>query len=404
METKLIQRLVGVVVIAAAAVIIIPALFKGTNPNGQQSVTITEQAPPAPTKPTAQAFAQENHASVAATGLTDSNTNDATAQNVSSNNPANPQATPAQSQPTVAQNTQPQPAATLNTQSTPATTAQAAQPVAPTTTAQIPQPDYPPPTQQASAPVAAQTAPVVAAKNQNPSVFNNSAAAPVHSSPLVSTSDMPSSQGQASTNMNRPLPAKEVASANKLSSVEQNAMDNSQPVAEIAPKTKLAKTKTVTAKATTTLTHKNKMAANKSGSEKIIATTKAAPKVAASQTKHATSQANVAALEAQSLAAETATTNTTATTAVSKPIASAVDGKAWVVQLGSFASVANAKTLEQQLQAHGFTAYLQKAKTSHGVLTKVLIGPETQKAKALKILTQLNQQLKLKGVIAAYVP
>lgn len=81
-----------------------------------------------------------------------------------------------------------------------------------------------------------------------------------------------------------------------------------------------------------------------------------------------------------------------------------IKGSAWVVQLGAFSNKSNAKLLQQQLQGHGFNAYTQKVKTSRGQLVKVLVGPETQRQKAVAVQTKLNKSFNLKGVLVAYDP
>jgi len=72
---------------------------------------------------------------------------------------------------------------------------------------------------------------------------------------------------------------------------------------------------------------------------------------------------------------------------------------AWMVQLGSFASRANAERLAQQLKGQGFTASVSQG-TSGRHLYRVRIGPVHDKAAA----TQLQGKLKAAGHSGAVVP
>jgi len=85
-----------------------------------------------------------------------------------------------------------------------------------------------------------------------------------------------------------------------------------------------------------------------------------------------------------------------------KPAESAVDGKAWVIQLGAFSQEASVKRLISQLQAKGFAAYSQKA--SGGSLIRVLVGPDTSKAELEKQLTPLKELTGLEGKVITYRP
>jgi len=76
--------------------------------------------------------------------------------------------------------------------------------------------------------------------------------------------------------------------------------------------------------------------------------------------------------------------------------------KAWVVQVGIFSSADNAKKLVKQLTARGFTAFTRSTTTTSGTtLTRVLVGPEVDRAKANALHTRLSAEFHLKGVIVA---
>ncbi len=94
---------------------------------------------------------------------------------------------------------------------------------------------------------------------------------------------------------------------------------------------------------------------------------------------------------------------------VAAPIAAqqvpkAAIGTAWVVRLGSFANESNAKDLIRQLRTHGFKVYTQNIPASGSTLTRVLIGPEIELAKAEAINARLQKELKLKGEVVPFNP
>jgi cell division septation protein DedD len=313
-ETKYKQRLIGVIVLAASAIIIIPALFKSSdNSATTPSVVITEQTPPAPVKPSAQVTVQQSNQAI-----TTVRTEDNTAP------PAEP----------VAQTNPHSTAQNVFSTSTPTTSA----------------------TQQTPPPA-------VAVDNQ-------------------ATQNVPVAN----------ITTKRISAAEQTSldeTVDQTAKpQNKKVVAKIQDQNDTQSSDDVT----TNVEKSNNVAAVRKVSQ---------PQNSAKE--------KIAALEAQSLASETTTANQKSsavkTAVTEEPTTVTVpDGSAWVVQLGSFSNLNNAKALEQKLQAKGFNAYLQKAKTAHGAMTKVLIGPETQKSKAQEILSKLKQEMDLKGVIVPYVP
>ncbi len=86
-------------------------------------------------------------------------------------------------------------------------------------------------------------------------------------------------------------------------------------------------------------------------------------------------------------------------TAVDKTKNVAPNPESWAVQLGSFSDKLNAENLTKKLQAEGFSAYTHTSKTSHGDLIRVLVGPELRRTDAENLLTKLQKQLNLQGMI-----
>lgn len=78
---------------------------------------------------------------------------------------------------------------------------------------------------------------------------------------------------------------------------------------------------------------------------------------------------------------------------------------AWVVQMGSFKKKSNAHRLTDQLRAAGFKAFTHEVTSSAGITrTRVYIGPEFKEAAALKLSTQVEQAIKLRGFVVPYKP
>lgn len=78
---------------------------------------------------------------------------------------------------------------------------------------------------------------------------------------------------------------------------------------------------------------------------------------------------------------------------------------AWVVQLGSFTNLGHANALEKRLRRQGYSAFSRKSTNSRGVrYTRVLVGPEVKKAKAVRLAVKLQSDLKLKGIVLHYSP
>ena len=75
-------------------------------------------------------------------------------------------------------------------------------------------------------------------------------------------------------------------------------------------------------------------------------------------------------------------------------------GKAWAVQLGSFASRANADKLVRQLKAQGFSVYVVSGGSGPSLRYRVRIGPMPDRGTA----TQAVAKLKSAGQVASLVP
>lgn len=99
--------------------------------------------------------------------------------------------------------------------------------------------------------------------------------------------------------------------------------------------------------------------------------------------------ASVVALEGEAAAAAPAPARA--------PVASG-----FAVQLGALKSEADASALRARARAAGFTAFVEKVNTDAGVLWRVRVGPELQRANAERLKTRLAQKLQIEGVIVSH--
>ncbi len=75
----------------------------------------------------------------------------------------------------------------------------------------------------------------------------------------------------------------------------------------------------------------------------------------------------------------------------------------WVVQVGSFAEPGNAAALRDRLAASGFRAFTERMPRQGGKpLTRVLVGPDSERADAAARLERLRRDLDLEGFLAPY--
>lgn len=74
----------------------------------------------------------------------------------------------------------------------------------------------------------------------------------------------------------------------------------------------------------------------------------------------------------------------------------------WVVQLASLASKNNALALRERLRGLGYTAFVEETATAQGVLYRVRVGPELERANAETLRNRLEQQVQIKGIVTRY--
>lgn len=74
----------------------------------------------------------------------------------------------------------------------------------------------------------------------------------------------------------------------------------------------------------------------------------------------------------------------------------------WVVQLASLSSKDNALALRERLRGLGYTAFVEEIKSAQGVLYRVRVGPELERANAESLRNRLEQQVQIKGIVTRY--
>lgn len=72
---------------------------------------------------------------------------------------------------------------------------------------------------------------------------------------------------------------------------------------------------------------------------------------------------------------------------------------AWVIQVGSFSSETNAFALRDQLQAKGFTSFVEKSQGAGSASFRVRVGPEILRSEATSIQSRLKKEMALDGVV-----
>jgi DedD protein len=108
-----------------------------------------------------------------------------------------------------------------------------------------------------------------------------------------------------------------------------------------------------------------------------------------------------ASLETAPPAPTSASTAKSATAA--KPVMTAkpaMAGRAWAVQLGSFASHANADKLVRQVKAQGFSVYIVPGGSGASLRYRVRIGPMADRGAALQALAKLKSAGQTASLVA----
>ena len=74
----------------------------------------------------------------------------------------------------------------------------------------------------------------------------------------------------------------------------------------------------------------------------------------------------------------------------------------WTVQLGSFLEAENASALQERLRARGYPAFVETGPSARGEMSRVLVGPMTDRGKAKDSAAKLRREMKLEGIVVPY--
>ena len=81
------------------------------------------------------------------------------------------------------------------------------------------------------------------------------------------------------------------------------------------------------------------------------------------------------------------------------------EANAWVIQVASFSSAANAENLKNRLLEKGYKAYVRAAPDRSGKsLQRVFVGPELRRELALEQKSEIETTFKLKALLHQYEP
>ncbi|HET9047422.1 MAG TPA: SPOR domain-containing protein [Chiayiivirga sp.] len=84
------------------------------------------------------------------------------------------------------------------------------------------------------------------------------------------------------------------------------------------------------------------------------------------------------------------------------PAAKPAVAAGFAVQLGAFASQADANAMRGRARAAGFSSYVERVATDSGVLWRVRLGPELQRANAEKLKADAKNKLGVDGNVVAH--
>ncbi len=75
---------------------------------------------------------------------------------------------------------------------------------------------------------------------------------------------------------------------------------------------------------------------------------------------------------------------------------------AWVVQLGSFTSEANANALNEKLRKAGYAAFVEPLKQKSRIIYRVRVGPELLRSDAQALQEKMKLTMQLEGIVIHY--
>ena len=85
-----------------------------------------------------------------------------------------------------------------------------------------------------------------------------------------------------------------------------------------------------------------------------------------------------------------------------KQAAPASAARGWTVQLGSFRESENALALRERLRARGYPAFVESGSSAQGAVSRVLVGPMTDREQAQDSAAKLRREMALEGIVVPY--
>jgi DedD protein len=152
-----------------------------------------------------------------------------------------------------------------------------------------------------------------------------------------------------------------------------------------------------------TPTVENVMAANSAHPAETVTTTVTKTVVAAVAPKVVSKPKVVAAKTVKTPVVKTVAHNTTPNNTPGPDAKQLAEmKKGWIVQLGSFKNKLNAERLTNSLRAKGYKAFTIETK-SNGQ-TRVLVGPEFRQVAAATLASKIQQDINMRGIVMTYQP
>ena len=84
------------------------------------------------------------------------------------------------------------------------------------------------------------------------------------------------------------------------------------------------------------------------------------------------------------------------------PVAPATVTDGWIVQLGSFRSAENARTLRKRLREKGYPAFVESGTSAGGEISRVFVGPMLDRGQAKDSAAKLRREMQLEGIVMPY--
>ena len=71
----------------------------------------------------------------------------------------------------------------------------------------------------------------------------------------------------------------------------------------------------------------------------------------------------------------------------------------WMIQLGSFQKPENAFALRKRLQSRGYPAFVKSGSSAQGAVSRVFVGPMSDRRQAKTSATKLQREMALEGIV-----